>query len=88
LFKRMPSYRNPHELEKIVEEMGLTVDQMVATQQTNIRRRSLKRDCSMCQHQELCLIDLKGLPIDGVIEARYKDKDFFSKQDLDINAAL
>lgn len=88
LFRRLPSYRNPHELEKIVEEMGLAVDAMEATRLTNIRRRSLKRDCSQCQHQELCLIDLKGIPIDGVVEARYKDKDFFGKSALDINAPL
>lgn len=88
LFKRITSYRNPAELNGILEEMGLAVDQMAAVQQTNIRRRSLKRECSFCSHQELCLMDLKGLPIDDVLGARYKVKTPFDKSGVDINASL
>ena len=75
LFKRMDTYRIPKELDNQVRQLGYAIDEREALRTTNIRRRSLRRDCDRCAYQEPCLLDMKGIDVTPVLEANYKLKD-------------
>lgn len=66
LFKRDVTYRTAKELDSIKLETGSMVDDLIDNHKNP--RRSLKRDCKMCQFQEPCLMSLKGIPIEVVLQ--------------------
>lgn len=65
LFRRERSYRTDIELDNFLVELGREVDEIADAQESHAQgtwqpRRSLNRDCSRCQFQEVCLYALKG----------------------------
>lgn len=77
LFRRERTYRTTEELDAVAVEVGRLVDDIYANH-SNVRR-SLKRDCRMCDYQEPCLMNLKGIPLeDSFAMGDWRKKESFS----------
>lgn len=75
IFKREQTYRTPKELDAIKFETGKMVDDLLERREHDgYPRRSLTRDCRMCSYQEPCLMGLKGIPVEFVLEDSFKKK--------------
>jgi len=72
LFLRKRTYRTPQELDSIMHEIGATVDDMIENQDNPIR--NLNRDCSWCEFQDPCLMSMKGMDIEPLMEDVFEQK--------------
>jgi hypothetical protein len=74
VFKRLNTHKTDQELANHLINMGNTVDEMVAVSSGNVRKRSMKRECSYCQFQDPCLAAVKGIDPLPLLEANFKNK--------------
>jgi hypothetical protein len=65
LFVRENSHRTDYELEQLTHEIGLMVEDMAKN--SDDRRRSPKRECSLCPYINPCQLNMKGMPLEDVI---------------------
>lgn len=84
IFRREPTYRTPHELDSILLNAGYVVDEMIDKDQPI--RRSLKKDCSKCWAQDPCLLSLKGVPLELVLESTARKKESYRKDEEEVEA--
>ena len=84
-FQRKKTYRTPVELDGFLTEMGRQVDDMIDKRENPewIPRRSLKRDCAGCFFQEPCLLSLKGVDIEPILEV-----DFMPRRKTEYGAPI
>lgn len=72
LFLRKRTYRTPEELDSVLKEIGATVDDMIDNAENPIR--NLTRDCSWCEFQDPCLMSMKGMDIQPLMEDVFEQK--------------
>jgi len=72
LFLRESTYRTPEELDNITLEIGHAVDDILENKDKV--RRTLQRDCDRCRFQEPCLMGLKGMDMNLILEDNFKQK--------------
>lgn len=79
LFRRIKTYRTAPEIENMEREFGHSVDRRFELLENPDlpRRRNLNRDCSWCAFQEPCLMQLKGVPIESVLEPNFVRRDSY-----------
>lgn len=68
LFKRERIFRDDHEIDNVMYEVGLMMDEMLEVRERVAElpgnydyRRSLRDDCDKCDFQEPCLMGIKGI---------------------------
>lgn len=83
LFKRVSVSRSPHEQAFVINEIGHTVDQIEDAKALDRGpdgpaenywvnfKKSLGKACSMCQFQQICLSEMKGIPTEGIKKSLY-----------------
>jgi len=75
IFMRHTTHRTQAELDNILRELSYAVDEMEHLRTTGVYRRSLSKDCDSCWYQEPCLLNMKGLSMEPLLEANYKKKE-------------
>lgn len=73
LFGRHVMTRTRQEQTSLLREMGLVVDEMY--ERRDNPRRSLGHNCERCAFQEPCLATMRGLDLDTVMPANFKQKE-------------
>lgn len=69
LFQRIKTHRTPVELENFLLELYRQVEDIEFN--GSDARRSLARDCDRCEFQEPCLLSMKGIPIQDLLEMNF-----------------
>lgn len=72
LFKRARTYRTDIETDNILHEFGLACDDIIDNR-GNVRR-SLTKDCDRCQFFDPCHLSLKGMNIEELMPASFRQK--------------
>ena len=78
LFAREKAYRSSVELDTFVREMKFIVDDILENYETP--RRSLRLDCKNCSFQEPCLMRIKGINDEPLLQTEYRQKDHIEVQ--------
>lgn len=79
LFRNLETYRTPVELDNFLINVGRKVDRMIDLGPHP--ERSLRQECDRCQFQEPCLMEMKGLVIEDVLRAGFRQKSGFGAEE-------
>lgn len=91
LFRRSKSYRTDVEIDNMVVELGRSVDDIIDLRENpdKPRKRNLRSrqgTCDYCYFQEPCILSMKGVDLESVLEMNYDRSSSFEKSpEFEIN---